>query len=310
MLRQNPMLRFSAIAITIAALFIALLSFAQTVSAFPSGFTGHSGNPAVNGGATCSDCHQGGERPAVVLIGPTEVAPGSTHQYSLRITGGPAQAAGFNVSVTNGMLASGNNSQLREGEVTHTSPMPFSGSSASFNFSWTAPMEGGTVVMYGAGNSTNGDDKTSSDGVGTASISIRVQSAAPQPPTTRPPVPDPPTSTRPPVPSSECQIPASGPWPPCATNGNTANTNNGNNGSCQIPASGPWPPCATNGGSTNPGNTNNNNNNGCVIPASGPWPACATNGNTNTNANSGNNGCVIPTSGPWPACARFRVNMR
>ena len=44
----------------------------------------------------------------------------------------------------------------------------------------------------------------------------------------------------------------------------------GGNGSCVIPASGPWPACATGGGAAAPAG-----NGGCVIPASGPWPACA-----------------------------------
>ena len=302
MLRVNPMLKAGMVAIAITALFITLLSFAQTASAFPNGITGHSGNPSIDGGATCSDCHRGGARPTVVLIGPTSVAPGSTHQYTLRITGGPAQAAGFNVSTTGGVLAGGNNSQLMSGEVTHNSPMPFSGNSASFNFSWTAPMDAGTIVMHGAGNSANGNGETSGDGIGTASISIRVQSAAPQTPAPPSPTPN----------NGNCPIPASGPWPPCATNGNTntgGNMNNGGNGGCQIPTSGPWPPCATNGNT----NTNNGGNGNCQIPVSGPWPACATNGNVNTGGNGnngGNGGCQIPTSGPWPPCARFRINIR
>lgn len=44
---------------------------------------------------------------------------------------------------------------------------------------------------------------------------------------------------------------------------------------CTIPASGPWPACAT-GGTTSTTHTPTE----CVIPESGAWPACATNGKT------------------------------
>ncbi len=91
--------------------------------------------------------------------------------------------------------------------------------------------------------------------------------------------------------NGNCTIPATGPWPPCATNGGSGSTG----GSCDIPASGPWPPCATNG---NNGGTNSGN---CTIPESGPWPPCATTGGGGQTVD---NGCVIPSSGPWPACAR------
>lgn len=66
---------------------------------------------------------------------------------------------------------------------------------------------------------------------------------------------------------------------------------------CTIPASGPWPPCATGGGNDSGGS------NECVIPASGPWPACATNGSGGGSGGSSSGECVIPASGPWPACA-------
>ena len=71
------------------------------------------------------------------------------------------------------------------------------------------------------------------------------------------------------------------------------------NNSCVIPPSGPWPPCATGGQSSN-------SNNSCPIPPSGPWPACArSGGGTPSGGGGGQSGsCVIPPSGPWPACAR------
>lgn len=91
---------------------------------------------------------------------------------------------------------------------------------------------------------------------------------------------------------TNCIIPESGPWPPCATGGQTQTASN--NSSCVIPTSGPWPPCATGGSSSA---TQSNSGSDCAIPASGPWPPCATGQPTPTGD------CVIPASGPWPSCA-------
>ncbi len=92
-----------------------------------------------------------------------------------------------------------------------------------------------------------------------------------------------------------CEIPTSGPWPPCATDGATAApaATTPSNGNCVIPVSGPWPTCATQGNNPPPNTAD------CVVPTSGRWPACARNG----NGQSATNSCVIPASGPWPTCA-------
>ncbi len=100
---------------------------------------------------------------------------------------------------------------------------------------------------------------------------------------------------------SDCVIPASGPWPACATGGGSHTPAPTNNAACVIPESGPWPACATGGGGaavpSAPATTD------CVIPSSGPWPPCATGGASNPVPASSNGDCQIPASGPWPACA-------
>ena len=103
-----------------------------------------------------------------------------------------------------------------------------------------------------------------------------------------------------------CEIPESGPWPPCATNGG-GDHSGGSADECVIPDSGPWPPCATNGGGNSPAPAPGGGSDECVIPDSGPWPPCATNGGGNAPAPApapgGGDDCVIPDSGPWPPCA-------
>ncbi len=105
-----------------------------------------------------------------------------------------------------------------------------------------------------------------------------------------------------------CVIPASGPWPACATGGDAPPANLPN--SCVIPPSGPWPACATGGGTTPMQPTQPTGD--CIIPPSGPWPACATGGGGTTPTipmpTPEPNACVIPPSGPWPRCATNPTN--
>lgn len=151
-----------------------------------------SGNPATNGGGTCTSCHASTAAPAVVLAGPTAVDAGTTHTYTVTISGGPAVTAGFNVSVSGnaGVLApAGPDTAVIGGEITHTMPKPFSVGAASFAFRWTAPQTNGPVIMYAAGNSSNGAGNLLGDGVNTATLLITVQNgpAATATPTAVPP---------------------------------------------------------------------------------------------------------------------------
>ena len=264
-------------AIAVLGAFIAILLTSHQVAARPNGMVKVSGNPAT-GGATCAACHSGGDAPTVTIIGPTSVMVGETNRYTVRIAGGPAEIGGFNVSTEGGTLSGpGANAQIFEGEATHMGPQPFVDGVLTFSFDWTAPDAAGTLAMYGAGNSANGNGETSGDGIGAASILIDVMAAATD---------DADTSTGPDL--DNCNVPLTGPWPPCAIGGGHGG-NSGGSADCTIPASGPWPACATGGDRPNiPG---------CEIPPSGPWPACATGGATHDD-------CVIPESGPWPACAR------
>lgn len=272
------------LAIAAITAFVAILLSASQASARPRGMIDASGNPAMNGGATCAACHSGGEQPQVTLIGPTTVKPGETNRYTLQIKGGPAVVGGFNVSAEMGEISGPDaNTQILEGQATHAGVLSFDGGdTVSWSFNWTAPMTAGQVGMFGAGNSANGADKTDGDGIDAASIIINVSGGNSG------------AMTGGGASSAGCQIPASGPWPPCATGGHSAGAA-ASSGSCQIPASGPWPPCATGGHSAGAAASSGS----CQIPASGPWPACARGG-----AAAPSMACVVPPSGPWPACAR------
>lgn len=148
-------------------------------TAFSGGMTGHSGNPAVNFGATCSACHGGGSAPVVELTGPAIVAPGSVHTYLLTVqSAAPGQqtAAGLNVSATAGLLASlGADTQVLDGEITQTAPKVNDGSGlASFSFQWTAPATAQTLTLYAAGNSVDLDGFPFGDNGAHTALAIEV----------------------------------------------------------------------------------------------------------------------------------------
>jgi len=158
------------------------------LSAFPSGISGYSGNPATNGGRTCTNCHGGGITPTVNLSGPMSVTPGAINTYVLTISGGQRLFGGLDVSATSGTLAAfESGTQLLSGEVTHTSPKAVNASGAvSFSFQWTAPSSPGTATLYGAGLSANGSG-TSGDDANLMAMAISVQSL---PVPNQPPVAD------------------------------------------------------------------------------------------------------------------------
>src|SRR5919198_1959356 len=132
-------------------LLISLVVFALTslATALPTGISGHSGNPATNGGATCTSCHSMGTAPSISLKGPTSVQPGSINTYVLAVTGISGNG-GLDVSATTGTFSAGPGTQVLNGEITHTAAV--SGTSKSWTFTWAAPQVTSTtqVTMYGS----------------------------------------------------------------------------------------------------------------------------------------------------------------
>ena len=142
----------------VAALFLILpLASLVKLSAFSGGTEGYTGDPAT-GGLTCNECHEGGTPPTTTLGGPTVVQPGATHTYTLTIAGGQERAGGLGVSVSDGALSVVDaGTYLIKGEITHLQPRNVNPGTfdATWSFNWTAPLNPGVVMLYGAGNSVN-----------------------------------------------------------------------------------------------------------------------------------------------------------
>jgi len=146
--------------------------------ALSTGITGHSGNPATNGGNTCALCHSGGVAPNAQLTGPTSVEAGSTNTFTLTMNGGQLNLAGFNISASQGSLAaSAPGIGTQNGELKHNQPFNVGTADGQWSFSFTAPASTGTVSLYAAVLSANGDNNVSGDNVATTTLTIEITPA-------------------------------------------------------------------------------------------------------------------------------------
>ncbi|NBD12587.1 MXAN_6652 family MXYO-CTERM-anchored protein [Corallococcus silvisoli] len=151
-----------------------------------TGINGRSGKQSVS--CTASGCHGGGtSTPTVTLEGPTALTAGQTGQYSLIITGGPGVKAGMNVAtggVDGATLTAGAGTKLMNGELTHSLPKAFNSGSARFDFSLVAPATNGTLKLYGAGNSVNGDSAATLDAHANSTLDVVITGGTDGKPTT------------------------------------------------------------------------------------------------------------------------------
>ncbi|AKJ00997.1 uncharacterized protein (TIGR03382 family) [Archangium gephyra] len=126
----------------------------------------------------CSNCHTQAAVPTVTLTGPSSLAAGETGQYKLTITGGPGLKGGFNVAVDNTAASldfvAGTGIKKQSNELTHTAPKPAAAGAITFDFSLVAPPSAGTVKIFAAGNSVNGDNNSTGDAAALTSLSVSV----------------------------------------------------------------------------------------------------------------------------------------
>lgn len=144
-----------------------------------AGITGYSGKSSTT---TCTICHvAGAARPTVEISGPTTLDAGATGNYTFIIRGGPGVKAGFDVALDNASasLTAGAGSRKAGSELTHSAPKAFSGGEVRFDFTMTAPANGGTVTIFGAGNSVNGDGVETAVGDASATTTLPVLVNAP-----------------------------------------------------------------------------------------------------------------------------------
>jgi len=179
-------LPFAIAAVLVVATAVGLWA-ALPANASSRGRIGFSGNPASNDGELCSRCHTGGITPTVALDGPPMVAPGATLMLTLTVAGGQAALTGMNVSATGGSLAvpdGATDIQTIEGELTHTGPKAVGADdAATYAFLWQAPASDGSVTLYAAGNSVDGNGRPSGDAAAGTMLQITVGQGGVETPT-------------------------------------------------------------------------------------------------------------------------------
>lgn len=156
-----------------AAGVLSLCLLSASAFANSNGITGYSGKTAS---LTCNSCHSGGTAPTVVLTGPTTLAAGTTGQYALTIRGGAGVVGGTNIAVSNtaASLDPGAGMKKVGSEITHTAPKSFSGGEVRFDFSVVAPASGGTLTLFGAGNSASDSNAQNGDMAATTSLNVTI----------------------------------------------------------------------------------------------------------------------------------------
>ncbi len=146
----------------INSLILLAVALAFVTFAFRDGVTGKT----FKNGNGC-DCH--GAAPfanvTVSITGPDELTIAETATYTLVISGGPLLAGGTNIAASAGILntVSGAGLQKIGDELTHVQPKMPLANEVSFEFSFTAPSDTGSVTLYANGNSVNLDNSNSGD---------------------------------------------------------------------------------------------------------------------------------------------------
>ena len=156
------------------ALLVTALGFAATPPAHAKddGISGYSGETR-----DCTQCHGGGQRPQVDLLGPKALPPGYTGTYFLKIAGGQQVEGSLDVSVSGGTLATTESgTKIKNGEVVHSRPRGVDGNGeVIFSFEYTAPASLGSETMWGAGLSSDGTGSTNRAGTDTDRLAIEVR---------------------------------------------------------------------------------------------------------------------------------------
>lgn len=145
--------------------------------AWGAGISGYSGH----NGATCTECHDGGTAPMVMLSGPVALLTGQSGTFTLDVvTGASTAKVGFDVAASAGTLSAiagqPNESWVIGGEVAHTKNWP-SGKTVQLKFTFTAPPDPGPLTLYLAALQSDGVDDRAGDG--TASTTLPVDVFAP-----------------------------------------------------------------------------------------------------------------------------------
>lgn len=165
------------------AVYLIALAAGTPAWAFGTGAAGYSN---IRAGMNCSSCHaSNGAAPTVTLAGPASLTVGTSGDYTLTIVGGPGVRGGMNVALQGAgtLQADGVTTKLVGAELVQAAPLPFAAGTATFKFKLVAPATAGTITLFGAGNSCNGDGNLTGDHAQFSTLAINVGNVPATPPT-------------------------------------------------------------------------------------------------------------------------------
>ena len=170
--------------ITASPKFVGLLMTASLVFWAAHLMANSSGKTGCSTSATGCNCHSSTPNAAgavtVSITGPQTVQVGSVSNYTISVTGGPANTTGgFNLSASGGTFTAGTGNKVSNGELTHSSK-----TLRSWSFQWTAPAVAGTYRFYAVAQATNnsgtgGDSWGWYGGAANTAFSIAVDGTTP-----------------------------------------------------------------------------------------------------------------------------------
>ena len=146
------------------------------------GTTGYSGKPYNGVSETCTtNCHAKGVAPPTLTITvPASVQAGSTNAVKIVVAGNKSRTS-LNAAFSDGVKTTkgaNTDTPLPKEEPTEIAAVvpPPSGGSATYDFTFTAPLVSGTITMWVAGMAASGNG-TNGDGVANAVRTITVTGA-------------------------------------------------------------------------------------------------------------------------------------
>lgn len=150
MTKQSFFLSRRTIVLCIASIYCIIAGFSTQHDDGVVGTTRKNGNGCICHSFTSSNGVN------VSISGPATVNAGTSHTYTLTMSGGPAVTGGFNVATQFGTLSSSTaDVQVMTGELTQVSPKTFPGSTVQWTFTYTAPAAPVYDTLYSVGNSVN-----------------------------------------------------------------------------------------------------------------------------------------------------------
>ncbi len=139
-----------------AFLFVTLALFlfsSEAVNAYPGGISGAT-HKSGNSGCNCHGGNFFNTNVSVVIDGPDTLVVNQIANYTVTVSGGPNTQAGVDIAASNNNLVPVSTYlHVLNNELTHTSPVNYTGGQVVFEFTYMAPDTALPQMLYATGSS-------------------------------------------------------------------------------------------------------------------------------------------------------------